>query len=236
MTQLGENIAVLVSTMEKKQKCEFVPDKVEWKANLNGSSTTLANLMGNKPANTSKAAELSSSCWPSQAHHLIPHLTLVDHAVADWLKAGDLIYADTKYNVDHKKNGLWLPYASSLDDWEKSAPAARRALMFKVMELAGLQLHQGKHSASKTFGVGLAPYKSRVAQYLSKIEENARSHFTQKPACGDCSEKKEKGKGAPRNNTVVFVDKASSLLKKDIKQKTIFVSRIAAEFVQAGGL
>lgn len=236
MPELGENVAVLVAAMDKKQKCAYQPDKTNWAANLAGSSTALGVALGKKPETPSSASELSLSCWPSQAHHLIPHKSLAAHKVKKWLKEGDILYGDTKYNVDHKKNGIWLPYASSLSDWKSSTPTERRQLMFKVMKLAGLQLHQGRHSASKTYGVGLAPYKGRVNQYLDKIAEKAVSHYAGKQACKDCSGKKQAGKCPPRNNTVQFVDKASALLKKDIKSKTIFVSRIAAEFAAAGGL
>jgi hypothetical protein len=39
----------------------------------------------------------------------------------------------------------------------------------------------------------------------------------------------------PRENTVRYVDKASELLNKDIKQQTVFVSCIVDEFAQTVG-
>jgi len=39
-----------------------------------------------------------------------------------------------------------------------------------------------------------------------------------------------------RDNSVRYVDKASSFIEKDIKGCKIFVSRIAAEFVETGGI
>ena len=232
MTDLGESIAKLVSSMEKKQKCQYEPPKPKWVANLSGSSDTLGSNLGSKPDAT-RESELSAHNWPSQAHHLIPHLQLADHAVADWLKKGKILYADTKYNVDHRKNGLWMPYASALREWKTGGSKKKRQLMFTVMELSGMQLHQGRHSKSNTYGVGLAPYKGRVDQYLDKIDDNALSHYMGN--CNDCASKEQANKRPPRNNTVTFVDKASELLKKDIKACIIFVSRIAAEFAEAGG-
>jgi hypothetical protein len=168
MPQIGEGIAILVKTMEKDKKCDFKPDKTNWKVNLDGSGTALGISLGNKPHAASEAG-LSSSSWPSQAHHLIPHLTLKKHAVKDFLKKGDFIYDDTKYNVDHRNNGKWMPYASSLPEWKKYSPQKKRELMFKVMSLSRIQLHQGKHSSSNRYGIGEAPYKKRVEQYLGNL-------------------------------------------------------------------
>ena len=242
MTQVGEAVLVaMLAADEKKAKCDFKPPQTKWKANLDGDADRLGGLLGKQPKKAAKEAELSSSCWPSQAHHLIPHLTLKSHPVSKWLKAGDIIYADTRYDVDHGNNGKWMPYASSLAEWKTRANKladikANRRLMFKVMKHAKIQLHQGKHSGSQDFGVGEMPYKECVRKYLDKINRHALSHYKKKPPCDDCKGKKQAGKYPPRDNMVRYVDKASSVLEDDIDACRIFVSRIAAECAQAGGL
>lgn len=234
MTQVGEGVAILAKAMDKDEKCDFKPDKTTWKANLDGSGTALGVYLKNKP-NAASESELSSTNWPSQAHHLIPHLTLKKHAVKDFLKKDKIIYDDTKYNVDHQNNGKWMPYASSLPEWKKASKKKKRELMFKVMSLSRIQLHQGKHSSSDRYGIGEAPYKKRVEQYLDKIRNNAASHYKGPKACEDCKSKKQANKCPPRDNTVRYVDKASKLIEKDINKSRIFVSKIAAEYAQTVG-
>lgn len=236
---IGESVAILADFMEEDEKCDYKPDETEWKANLSGSGEALAGYLGSKP-HANNEAELSNTLWPSQAHHLIPHLTLKSHPVAKWLKTGDYLFSDTYYNVDHVNNGKWMPYASSLPEWVKGATRKvdiekNRALMFKVMRLAKIQLHQGKHSSSNRYGIGEAPYKDRVKQYLKKIKNNAVSHYAGNRSCKDCKSNKYNDKYPPRENTVKYVDEASKLIKKDINECKIFVSRIAAEFAETGG-
>ncbi len=72
---IGEGVAILADFMEEDEKCDYKPEKTEWKANLSGSGEALARYLGNKP-HASNEAELSNTSWPSQAHHLIPHLNL----------------------------------------------------------------------------------------------------------------------------------------------------------------
>lgn len=233
MPELGELITAMVD-FDKTEKCDFKPDQHKWKCNLEGKSETLAANLGNKPDANSES-ELSASKWPSQAHHLIPHLTLIAHAVAVWLEKDKRIYHDTKYNVDHKNNGKWMPYASSLPEWKTGSPVQQRELMFKIMGLAKIQMHQGKHSGSNTYGIAIRPYKARVIDYLDKIQNHGISHYAGPNACKDCKSNKLANKYPPTENTVRYVDKASSLLEKDINACRIFVSRIAAEFAIAGG-
>jgi hypothetical protein len=238
MTQIGENILVgFMNADDKKEKCTFKPTQEKWKANLDGSSTALVLSLGNKPHATSES-EISSTNWPSQAHHLIPHLTLKKHPAAGWLKKTkkSKLLGDTYYDVDHKNNGKWLPYASSLPEWKATrSKTKRRNLMMKIMRESGLQLHQGRHSATDRYGVGEVPYKECVVKYLDKIKDNALSHLEMEPPCADCSGNSESGKVPPRENTVRFADKASKILWQDIKQSRIFVSKIAADFAESEG-
>lgn len=241
MTQVGEAVLVaMLSSDEKDGKCEFKPDQTDWKANLDGDAGRLGSSLGNQPTRAAREADLSSSCWPSQAHHLIPHLTLKNHRVAQWLKDGSIIFGDTRYDVDHRNNGKWMPYASSLAEWHTAASSAahvasNRSLMFKVMQLAQIQMHQGKHSGSNNYGIGECAYKECVKKYLDKIANHAVSHYKKDPPCEDCKGKKQAGKLPPRDNMVRYVDKASDLLEQDINSCRVFVSRIAAEFAQNGG-
>lgn len=236
MTEVGEAVLVELLAQQDKEKCDFKPQKETWTANLEGSSTALEGHLGNKPT-ASRESELSPDHWPSQAHHLIPHLTLKDHMVAMWLKKikSSIMWGDTFYNVDHENNGKWLPYASALQEWKRYGAKRRRDLMFKVMRLSGLQLHQGPHSGSNRYEIGEQPYKACVIKYLDKIKQNAVSHYKKKPPCKDCASNSDNGKVPPRANTVRLVDRASELIWDDIKEERIFVSRIAAEFVQCEG-
>jgi hypothetical protein len=234
MTEVGEAVAILVAVMDKKEKCAFEPEKTDWACNLSGSSTALAAHMGQKPHATQEK-ELTSGKWPSQAHHLIPHKQLASHKLAKWLRADGVLYGDTRYNVDHKNNGKWMPYASGLAEWAGAGQKKKRELMFKLMALSGIQLHQGRHSSSNTYAVGALGYKDRVDQYLDKIVNNAISHYVGPPPCADCKGKQQAQKCPPRDNSVRYVDRASSLIEKDIDTCLIFVSRIAAEFAEAGG-
>ena len=233
----GFAVSIVLDEFGNKKKCEYKPPKRDWKANLEGSGESLGKSLGDKPHAASEKA-LSASDWPSQAHHLIPHLTLKSHPVAQMIKKGKLVYEDANYDVDHKNNGLWLPYASSLPEWKSYGPAAKRELMFKVMRLSGLQLHQGPHS-SKKYGAGEAGYKQRVTEYLDRLQNNAISHYAGSggmPPCEDCKGKSQAGKFPATANTVAAVDMISRCVKSDILKKKIFVSRISAEFAQAGGL
>ena len=213
MPELGELVAFMVE-LDEKEKCNYKPETNNWRANLDGSSTRLELALGNKP-HANNESELSSSNWPSQAHHLIPHLTLKAHAVADCLKKDNKIYEDTKYDVDHQNNGKWMPYASSLPEWSTGTPTQQRALMFKIMRLAKIQMHQGPHSGKNNYGIGIKPYKKRVIDYLDAIDNHAVSHYADAHKCKDCNSKKFANKYPPRENTVQYVDKASSLLDKD---------------------
>ena len=219
---------------KQEGKCEHKPKKSTWTANLAGNSTTLGDNLKNKP-DAATAADITASDWPSQAHHLIPHLQLKAHAVAKWLKKSSIIFEDTKYNVDHKKNGKWMPYASKLPEWKKYSAKKKRDLMFLLMRVSGIQLHQGRHSRKNKYGIGVAAYKARVAEYLDKIRNRSAAHVKGPPKCKPCDGKKDGDKYPARHNTVTYVDNASRLLDGDIKECRIFVSRIAAEFAETEG-
>ena len=209
MAQVKEPFAALNKAMDKKQKCEYDAATPTWSCNLDGSSTTLGKNTPGEPTDASQESQLSASRWPSQAHHLIPHKQLKGHQLSKWLKADGNLFADTKYNVDHKNNGKWMPYASKLKEWKGATPTKKRNLMFKVMRLANIQLHQGRHSRSDKYRIGVTAYKARVDEYLNRIRDNAVSHVKgqssskkKKKPCTDCQNKKQGKKFPPRNNTL----------------------------------
>lgn len=239
MTEVGEAVLVAFLKKQDKLKCDFKPANENWTANLEGNSTTLAGNLDKiqKKPEASRESELSEEDWPSQAHHLIPHLTLARHSVAGWLKkAGDsIMWGDTFYNVDHENNGRWLPYASALPEWQTANAKGKQRLRAKVMRLSGLQYHTSSHSKKNDYGVGEQPYQVCVTKYLDKVENNAVSHYRKKPKCEDCKDNSNNGEVPPRANTVRFVDRVSDLLWDDIRESRIFVSRFAAEFAECEG-
>lgn len=240
MTQLGEAILIaFLKSDNEKAKCAFKPDETTWKANLQGKSSRLrVSLKDNEPTRPASKADLSSSVFHAQAHHLIPHDHLREHAVHHWLQKGDAITGDTRYDVDHRNNGVWLPYAYHLPEWIPMAQAWQDAtgaklqangdLKHEVMRKTRRQLHQGSHSETEDYGAGDAAYHEQVSKYLDKIRNNAASHYKLSPPCPDCEPKKDGKKLPPRDNTVRHVDKASAMLLRDIRRNRIFVSEAAA--------
>ncbi|VAW88949.1 hypothetical protein MNBD_GAMMA17-1957 [hydrothermal vent metagenome] len=243
--EIGEGVAKLVIIMEKGEKCDYKPKKTTWKAILKGDGGKLGENLGNKP-NASCVAELSSTTYPSQAHHLIPNARLnpkaagaqknPPHPVYELLIKGDYLYDDTDYDINHKNNGKWMPYAHALNEWitgatKKADKKHNKALIFDVMNVTQIQLHQGSHS-DKRFGMGETGYLTRVNQYLDKIEDNGLSHFDGEFKCDDCSDKEQKGLYPPRENTIRYFDEASKHIEEDINECNIFVSEVASKFHQ----
>jgi len=118
-------------------------------AKVKGDGGKLGDNLGNKP-NASCVDELSSTAYPSQAHHLIPNARLnpaatgakkdPPHPVHELLIKGDYLYADTDYDINHKNNGKWMPYAHALNEWiakatKKNDIAHNKALMFMPLHL-----------------------------------------------------------------------------------------------------
>jgi hypothetical protein len=109
----------------------------------------------------------------------------------DGFSARDKLYSDTYYNVDHEKNGVRLPFASSLPEWSTASAKKKRELMFKIMGLSSLQMHQGQHSKRNDYGVGAMPYKARVNDDLQKNDNYGMTHYAGRTACKDCKGKKQ---------------------------------------------
>lgn len=232
----GEAFRMWMESAPENLKCE-VKKGTGWNCKLAGSSKSLENNLKDhcgkpKPPSPSSIDDVTTSAWPSQAHHLIPHQQLIKHPVTRWLttkpkKAAKKIYADNDYSVDYGKNGKWMPYVSSLKEWKKAGTKKKQELANKVMKAAGIQLHQGPHSF-KPYGPSDPGYKTRVGEYLKTIVDNALEH--DESGCEDCASAADADKNAPRRNMVRYVDKASELLDGDINACRIFVSRRAAEY------
>jgi hypothetical protein len=241
MTEMAEMLAVLLDFLEEGIKCEFPEDKDEWTCTLDGNSDTLAQNITKhmgiaKPKVPSKLADVSPSTWPSQAHHLVPWQQLKKHPVTQWLAMSKKrLLRDNDYSVDHGHNGKFMPYASDLREWSGSSAAKKRRIAERVMTVAGIQLHQGPHSY-KPYGVGEDGYKTRVAEYLEKINGSSLDHYTKDPPCKDCKVKSQGGKKSPRRNVVLYMDAASRFLDLDINAGRVYVSRRAADFVEGGGV
>ncbi|HUK20257.1 MAG TPA: AHH domain-containing protein [Gemmatimonadales bacterium] len=244
MTETVEGIAALVDMMEEDEKCKYKPDEHDWTCTLDGDPTRLARNITKhrsikKPRVVITLASVSDDVWPSQAHHLIPWQQLQKHAVTQWLsdapsKAPKKLLKPNGYSVDHGNNGKFMPYASDLTDWSGATKTKKRKIVEKLMSIVGIQLHQGPHSY-KPYGVGEEGYKTRVGEYLAKIHNNSVDHYAAKPPCTDCKDKSKGGKQSPRRNVVDYMDKASEGLEGDIDGGRIYVSRRAADFVEAGG-
>jgi len=115
------------------------------------------------------------------------------------------------YDINHENNWKWMPYAHALNEWVTGATKRvdknhNKALMFDIMDVTQIQLHQGSHS-DKKLGMGEAGYLTRVHQYLDKIKDNGFSHFDSAFKCGDCSGKEQKDLYPPRENTIRYCDK-----------------------------
>jgi hypothetical protein len=240
MAEMCELFTMVLDLFEENVKCEFPEKDDKWTCTLDGESDRLAaNIKKHrgisKPKVPAKLDDVSSEAWPSQAHHLIPWQQLADEPVTQWLSTQKgTLRGDNDYSVDHGENGKFMPYVSDLPEWSGASTDKKRKIAEKVMAITGIQLHQGPHSY-KPYGVGEDGYKTRVEEYLTKIDDTSIDHYTKDPPCGDCKSKSQGGKKPPRRNVVLYMDSASRFLELDINAGRIFVSRRAAGFVEAGG-
>lgn len=239
MTQAGECFAATLDTLEKSTPCTFREGVERWRCVLAGNSDHLASNITRdrsvaKPQTPIRLSQVHAKCWPSQAHHLIPHQQLARHAVTQWIaESKGKLLGDCDYSVNHGNNGKFMPYASSLEDWKSASTERRREIADAVMRRAGIQLHQGPHRY-KPYGQGHAGYKTRVAEYLQKITSHSAGHYSASSGCAECRQRTN-GKVQPRRNTVQMLDRASRQLESDIRRGRIFVSRRAADHVDDVG-
>jgi hypothetical protein len=102
---------------------------------------------------TKGLAAVDKRNFPVQAHHLIPKNFLPTQDVCVWLcqkwnKDNEYqLVEDSFYNTDHANNGYAMPYAYPLKEWKEAATGENKChVAFRVMELTGVQLHQGSHA------------------------------------------------------------------------------------------
>lgn len=236
-------IMALISEINKT-KCDHNLDKKNWKLVLEGKTTghLTENIPRDRglpeptwppPNGVSSVKQCSSSMYPAQAHHLIPWKTLIKHSVLIHLDhKKSRVYADNNYSVNHGNNGKFMPFATPLIEWVKATGEAEKTKVANaLMDCVGIQLHQGPHSA-RTYDDNFVnqAYKVQVQMYLDKISDHALKHTN---FCDECKAKKDADKWPPRENIVGFLDKASSLLEKDIGAGFIFVSRRAHAWFMA---
>lgn len=248
MTEIGEGLAILLAQLAKEEPCDHKPADRSWKCNLEGDSAALRKNIEKhcgvpEPKQVDSIDDVGYTSWPSQAHHLIPWQQLKKHPITMWLAekppvGGPKLFEDAAYDVDHGRNGKFMPYASRLREWKKASASERRKLAKRVMGAAGMQLHQGPHSFRR-YGTGEAGYKTRVKEYLDRLRNAAMSHYAPIDpdlACKDCTSKEQNGKYPARQNTVRQMDRVSELLEVDLVLGRIFVSRRAADHALSGGV
>ena len=214
MTQIGEPVMMgFVTETDPTINCDHKDPDTKWKCNLDGDSAALATDLGNAPN------------WDNQTHHLVPWKQLKKHEVAKYLSARkNYLTGDTYYNVDHKKNGYFMPYASGSSKWQRLSSKKKQEFAEQMMDVTGIQLHQGAHSNTR-YECAEQGYKEAVKIYLDMIHNSAISHYK---ICPKCISKQNGKRHPPRKQMVMYVDKASQLLHEDLKSHRIFVSHRAA--------
>lgn len=241
MTEAGESIAVALPGSADDPECEYQPEDTSWSCQLDGSDEALAQNLGKqgmtRPAAAAGLDAVSSTHWPSLAHHLIPWQQLRKHPVTQWLAqsppqgSGQLL-ADNDYSVDHGHNGRFIPDASALSEWAGADATLRRRLLEAVMQAAGISL-QAQAGDYAPYGVGEDGYRTRVAEYLDRVNLAALDHVNV-AQCPDCSKKNQDGKVPARRNVVELMDAVSAQLDVDVATGRVFVSAAGAPFVAAG--
>lgn len=238
MSQIGESaMAGVISDDKFSYKCSHTEDTSEWKCNLEGETSghlvdnISRDMYGDEPTWPPPNGQATFACcvkgnpgvWPHQAHHLIPWQQLKKHRAAHLLaKKKNHLTDDANYSVNHGNNGFFMPYASDLNEW--TSLQRKQVLAEKLMNLVGIQLHQSRHSMM-AYICADDGYKARVEKYLNIIHKESLRHYD---VCSECKKHMSGNKWPPRKAVVRFVDKASRLLKSDIKYNRIFVSKRAA--------
>jgi hypothetical protein len=192
-----------------------------------------------KKGNGWDISKCSKMVFPFQTHHLIPKKHLPTHEVCTWLAKGYnehkkfQIKDDNNYDTDHANNGYCMPFASTTLQWKQAGEneAEQRQVAFRMMDITGIQLHQGSHSYDGFGGeqenVEVEGYLEAVDAVLDRIH---RAHVRHVTKCEIC----KKGDGKPNVDPVVSVvrhmDQASRVLKARINANQIFVSEVASQF------
>jgi A nuclease family of the HNH/ENDO VII superfamily with conserved AHH len=239
MPQAGESVFFSTFSDFKpvEMKCDHTASKVGWRFVGVGKTDPglIENMLRDRgvakpvwpPASKSRSIDFvepgAGGIWPSQAHHLIPHKQLAGHPIKQYLQAGDKLLADSNYSVNHGNNGKFMPYVSDVIEWKKANAIEKHKLANRMMQAAGIQLHQGPHSF-KSYGGGKVGYKDEVDRLLKRIHVGEWLHHKR---CEQCKSKANGNKFPPRETMSRKVDWVSSRLEYAINANNTFVSHRA---------
>jgi len=234
-------------------KCDHSLPKTKWRLKLEGRTDSLADHARNGRGDDGLVTNIvedrgikepiwppagqvpslaaikkgNPGTWPHQAHHLIPWQTLDKHDVRRFLDPGwkgSKLASEANYSVNHGRNGKFMPYVSSLPEWQRTSNADRKqAIAEEVMDKLGIQLHQGPHK-TEAYGAGARGYKKMVTELLNGIRLTENLH---QQTCKVCEAAKTGDKFPPRKEVSVKLDWASGRLERAIDSNETFVSLLA---------
>jgi hypothetical protein len=279
--EMGEGIGVGLANLksQKDPECNKEDKDPGWKSRVNKwnsqeecTGTRLYDNMeaeadahekkglGVVPSKTAgtqwSLATVTARSFPVQAHHLIPKNYLPDHKVCTWLalkytKNDDYqLRYDSGYDTDNPDNGYCMPYATPLKEWG-GTKAEKAATAFKVMDIVGVQLHQGSHAQvldaaklEEMAGKPIVPdfdeaagssdgmeeakihepgYLNRVGLLLNMVQLKGQKHADD---CQVCMEKEESGKKKvlPAAGIVSLMNRVSLIIKVLVDANEMHVS------------
>lgn len=247
MTQIGEEIAVSIgnesaeatspcwfcegeSPKEKLKNIEVAdPDTSDSEPvsmvpeNYEGNdSSALGKNLGPSPSWVIKNPidETKHTTVMPGAHHCIPGGASLAKAtdLHKFMREGDHYYSDIGYDVNHKKNGVWLPgnYAVRGDDksfneitWsEQSADFKLKYVQYAVEEAGGRQFHDAHRKYNRLCKKSLIALAAKM-----KLPEDIK--------CPICEKKKnDKNKKRPPFGLVGRLDKISEEYRKMLMSPT----------------
>ncbi|KYF83271.1 hypothetical protein BE17_17235 [Sorangium cellulosum] len=186
MPEIGEKVAFDLMTPEKdncwycteqpeqpaENKLDEDPGSVDSAENsMANSSSKLGQALGHRPSWSAKLSGEEVDITPA-AHHLIPGNASLKKAtkLLKFMKKGDTVDGDVGYDVNDRKNGVWLPtYPAS--GW---GTLDQDAYAIQAMKAAGAQFHNAH-----------AQYNQRASQSLSEIADKLVKKNDKCPICGD---------------------------------------------------
>lgn len=185
MTQIGEAIAMDLVTPEKdncwycteqpeqtvENKLDEDPSSVgDAENSMANSSSKLGRALGHRPSWTARVSGKEVAITPA-AHHLIPGDTSLKNAtkLLKFMQKGDTVDGDVGYDVNDRKNGVWLPtYPAS--GW---GGLDANAYAIQAMKVAGAQFHNFHPQ-----------YSQKASQSLSAIADKLVKKGAGCPICG----------------------------------------------------
>jgi hypothetical protein len=195
MTQLGEGASTSV-TQDLVDEClmEHAPGPYDRRNNLHNNSTLLGSNLGDGGDPYRVRFSLDGTAYDVEvtvaAHHLIPGNESLMRAkpLIPWIKKGGTIAGDIGYNVNHEKNGVWLPGSYA---WNRQSTRTWKSLGATAH---GVQLQYAyAYCAMKRTG---RPWHDRHTDYSAWVKrtlEKFRVKMLQlRTSCSRCNEEAEK--------------------------------------------